>query len=39
MAITGHTTEESFMRYIKVTPDEHAQNLQDHWGLSNLKVV
>jgi integrase len=39
MAITGHTTEESFMRYIKVTPDEHAQKLQDHWGLSNLKVV
>jgi integrase len=39
MAITGHTTEESFLKYIKVTPDEHAKKLQDHWGKINLKVV
>lgn len=38
MAITGHTTEESFLKYIKVTPDEHAKKLQDHWE-SNKKIL
>lgn len=37
MAITGHKTEESFMRYIKVTPREHGRKLQDHW--TTLKAV
>jgi integrase len=31
MAITGHSTEKSFLRYIKVTPDEHAKILDLHW--------
>lgn len=31
MSITGHTTEKSFLAYIKVTPREHAQKLLDHW--------
>lgn len=31
MAITGHKTETSFLKYIKVTPDEHAKLLADHW--------
>lgn len=31
MAITGHSTEKSFLRYIKVTPDEHAEILDLHW--------
>jgi len=39
MAITGHSTEESFLKYIKVTPDEHAKKLQEHWGKEYLKVV
>ncbi len=39
MAITGHTTEKSFLKYIKVTPDEHAKKLQLHWNSRHLKVV
>jgi integrase len=39
MAITGHTTEKSFLKYIKVTPDEHAKKLQLHWNNRHLKVV
>lgn len=39
MAITGHTTEKSFLKYIKVTPDEHARKLQEHWDNRHLKVV
>jgi len=39
MAITGHKTEESFLKYIKVPPDEHAKKLQDHWNKRHLKVV
>jgi len=31
MAITGHRTETSFLKYIKVTPTEHADLLQLHW--------
>ena len=27
MAITGHTTEKSFLAYIKVTPKEHAEKM------------
>lgn len=39
MAITGHKTEESFLKYIKITPDEHAKKLQLHWNKRHLKVV
>lgn len=40
MKITGHTTEKSFMKYIKVTPKENAKLLQLHWNkVSVLKVV
>jgi integrase len=31
MKITGHRTESSFMKYIKVTPRENANNLRDLW--------
>lgn len=31
MAITGHTTEKMFMKYIKLTPKEHAVLLKMHW--------
>ena len=39
MAITGHTTESSFMKYIRVTPKEHAEKLRIHWNEPLLKVV
>lgn len=31
MAISGHTTEKSFLRYIKVSQEEHAQLMQEQW--------
>ena len=31
MKITGQTTEASFLKYIKVTPKEHAEKLLAHW--------
>jgi integrase len=34
MAITGHKTETSFLKYIKVTPKEHALKLKDFWQKS-----
>ena len=39
MAITGHSTEKAFLRYIKVTPDQHAKILQRFWNnqLKNAK--
>jgi len=41
MRITGHKTEKAFLKYIKVTPEEHAELLQLHWEKKNspLKVV
>lgn len=39
MAITGHTTESSFMRYIRVTPQEHAEKIKAMWNRESLKVV
>lgn len=32
MAITGHKTEKAFLRYIKLTPNEHAKLLKLHWS-------
>lgn len=31
MAITGHTTEKTFLGYIRKTPEEHAKHLEKHW--------
>lgn len=31
MAITGHTTEAQFLKYIKITPKEHAEKLKEYW--------
>jgi len=41
MKITGHKTEKSFYKYIRVTPKENAQRLRELWQLetSHLKVV
>ncbi len=41
MAITGHRTETAFLKYIKVTPQEHAKKMRDMWLNSgnHLKVA
>jgi hypothetical protein len=41
MAITGHKSEAAFLKYIKLTPSEHAKLLKDHWTKrqSTLKAV
>ncbi|MFN9493618.1 MAG: phage integrase SAM-like domain-containing protein [Sphingobacteriales bacterium] len=31
MEITGHRKESTFLRYIRVTPDEHARVIEKHW--------
>lgn len=35
MQITGHRTESAFMKYIKVTANQHATLLRQHWSKSN----
>ncbi|MGJ1191814.1 tyrosine-type recombinase/integrase [Sphingobacterium siyangense] len=32
MAITGHTTETVFLKYIKITKQEHADTLKTYWA-------
>ncbi len=40
MKITGHTTEKSFLQYIKIGEEENAKDLQEHWSkLTKLKVA
>lgn len=42
MAITGHKTEKAFLRYIKVTPEQHAVKLLKIWkeqDMPHLKAV
>lgn len=40
MAITGHRTEKAFLKYIKLSANEHAKLLKMHWDKRNaLKVV
>lgn len=31
MAITGHSTVSSFLKYIKITPDEHAKIVEEFY--------
>lgn len=31
MAMTGHKTEKAFLSYIKVSEEEHAEMLMEHW--------
>lgn len=38
MKITGHKTEKAFLLYIKVTPEENAQKLAEHWAKPVMKV-
>jgi integrase len=40
MQITGHRTEQAFLKYIKVTPRGHAEKLKEFWqDRVKLKVV
>lgn len=40
MQITGHKTEQAFLKYIKVTPREHAQKLKEFWAnRPQMKIV
>jgi integrase len=39
MKITGHRTEKAFLLYIKVTSEESAKLLLEHWNKSNLKLA
>jgi len=41
MQITGHKTESSFLKYIKVTKEEHAKMLMMHWQKNGnlLKIM
>lgn len=36
MQITGHKTESSFLKYIKVTKEEHAKMLMMHWSKKGI---
>jgi integrase len=36
MKLTGHKTEKSFLKYIKITPTDNAKRLELHW--SNLNI-
>ena len=31
MKITGHKTESAFLKYIKITPEEHARKMAEAW--------
>lgn len=37
MAITGHTTEKNFLRYIKATPTDHARMMPVSWNSDKEK--
>jgi molybdopterin converting factor small subunit len=39
MAITGHKTEKDFLKYIKVTPDQHAKIFQAHWDKTEPEPI
>lgn len=39
MAITGHKTEKAFLKYIKLTPNDHAKLLKLQWEKRQTSVV
>jgi len=39
MAITGHKSERAFLRYIRVTPEQHAEIIQSHFQDENLSIA
>lgn len=38
MQVTGHKTEKAFMKYIKVTPEQHAKLLHLHWEKKGKQI-
>jgi len=38
MAITGHKTETSFLKYIKVSSKEHATKILEHWNTQTKEI-
>lgn len=39
MAITGHKTEKDFLKYIKVSPIEHAEKMKELWAVDSRKKM
>ena len=39
MEITGHKTERSFLKYLRVSSNEHAVKLKDLWGAKGKKPL
>ncbi len=39
MAVTGHKTEKAFLKYIKVTPKEHAERMKVLWKKRESKLI
>lgn len=39
MAVTGHKTEKAFLKYIKVTPKEHAKIMAAIWNKNKMKIA
>jgi integrase len=39
MAVTGHKTEKAFLKYIKVTPKEHAEKMKSLWEKREPEIV
>ncbi len=39
MAVTGHKTEKAFIKYIKVTPKEHAEKMKILWEKREAKLL
>ena len=37
MAITGHKTEKAVMKYLRITPDDHARAMKQLWADRDLK--
>lgn len=39
MAVTGHKTEKDFLKYIKVSPDDHAKIFAAYWSKPNSEPI
>lgn len=39
MAVTGHKIEKAFLKYIKVTPKEHAERMKLLWKKRESKLI
>jgi len=39
MKITGHRTEQSFLRYIRISPEENAMKLLEHPFFNPKRII